>query len=322
VFGIGRHAIMGGGDALPIQAIDVAPAQYAQFINRNHFALLIEMTLGVLLGILLKGRLSTRWKAALWIAVALSWFAIISANSRGGIVSSGGVIVLAVFLHLVTRGSRIVPGETREPDALVRRLKPVLAVTVLIAVLSGTLIVSIALIGGEDTVSRFENADRELATIDGRASRLEIWLSTTRLIAAFPLLGSGFGAYARAITPYDTASGGGQVVRQAHNEYLEITAAGGMVGALLALIFVGLVVRRAVQRFNSRDRLEKAIGFGAALGMSGVMLHSFVDFGLHVQINSLVFVLLVVLATAQVKGGRRRRRLPDDQTAPRFKAAK
>lgn len=320
LFGIGRHAIVGGGDALPIIAIDVAPAQYAQFINRNHFALLMEMTLGVLLGMLLKGRVSTRWKAALWIAVALIWFAIISANSRGGIVSSGGVIVLAVFVHFVTLGSRSGAGETRAADSVARRLKRVLPVAALIALLSGTLVVSVALIGGENTVSRFENADRELATIDGRASRLEIWLSTTRLIAAFPIVGSGFGAYERAITPYDTASGGGQVVRQAHNEYLEITAAGGVVGALLALIFVGLVVRRAVQRFNSRDRLEKAIGFGAALGMSGVILHSFVDFGLHVQINSLVFVLLVVLATAQVKEGRRSRRSPDNQTARRFEA--
>jgi len=79
----------------------------------------------------------------------------------------------------------------------------------------------------------------------------------------------------------------------------------------LTLLFLGLIVRRVVQRFSDRGRLEKAIGFGAALGMFGVFLHSFVDFGLHVQINSLVFVLLIVLATAGLKDRRRRRRSAD-----------
>ncbi|MEO8042543.1 MAG: O-antigen ligase family protein, partial [Acidobacteriota bacterium] len=316
LFGVCRQAIMGVGDTLPIKAVDVAPAQYAQFINRNHFALLVEMTLGVLLGLLLKAGLSTRSKAALGIIIALCWFAIISANSRGGIISSGGVIILAAFLHFVTRTSPLELGEKQPTNSLTRRLRPLLAVTALIVVLSGTLIVSVALIGGETTVSRFETTDREFTAVDGRASRSEIWHSTLRLIAAFPLMGSGFGAYEKAIMSYDTASGGRQVVRQAHNEYLEIVAGGGVVAALLTLLFLGLTVGRVVQRFNDRGRLEKAIGFGAALGMSGVLLHSFVDFGLHVQINSLVFVLLIVLATAPVKGGRRRRRSLDDQKAP------
>jgi O-antigen ligase len=310
VFGVIRHAIMGGGDILPIQVIDVAPAQYAQFINRNHFALLVEMTLGILLGLLLKARLSAPWKALLAITIAFCWFAIISANSRGGITSSGGVIILAAFVHFLTRTSRLEPGERQSTSSL-GRLKMVLAVAGLIVVLSGTLIVSVALIGGDTTVSRFERTDRDFATVEGRASRLEIWRSTMRLIAAYPFIGSGFGAYALSITPFDTTSGRGQVIQQAHNEYLEIVAAGGVVAALLTLLFLGLIVRRVVQRFSDRGRLEKAIGFGAALGMFGVFLHSFVDFGLHVQINSLVFVLLIVLATAGLKDRRRRRRSAD-----------
>ena len=308
MFGVGRHAIMAGGYALPIQVIDVAPAQYAQFINRNHFALLMEMTLGVLLGLILKAPLATRSKVALGILIAFCWFAIISANSRGGIVSSAGVIILAAFVHFFTRNVHVESGKRRPASSLGNRLMPIIAGTTLIAVLTGTLIVSVALIGGETTVSRFETTDRDFATVEGRASRLEIWRSTMKLIAASPLVGSGFGAYSVAITPYDTASGPKQIIRQAHNEYLEVVAGGGMIAGLLTLLFFGLTVRRVVQRFNERDSLEKAIGFGAALGMSGVMLHSFVDFGLHVQINSLVFVLLIVSATRSVKVTRRRRR--------------
>ena len=134
-----------------------------------------------------------------------------------------------------------------------------------------------------------------------------------RLISASPLSGSGFGAYSVAITPYDTASGASQLIHQAHNEYLEIIAGGGIIAGALALLFLGLAVKRIVQRFNERGRFERAIGFGAGLGMAGVMLHSFVDFGLHVQINALVFVSLIVLAAARVNSARRLRRSPEDK---------
>ena len=311
LFGVSRQLLIGMADSLPLGVVDIAPAQYAQFLNRNHFALLIEMTLGLLLGLLLKARLSTRWKVALWPTIGLCWFAIISANSRGGIMSAAGVIILAVFTHFVTRTSRLESGEKRPTNPL-GRLKPIFVVSALIALLFGTLIVSVALIGGETTVGRFERTSREFAAVEGRATRLEIWQSTVRLITAFPLVGSGFGAYGHAITPYDTASGANQVVRQAHNDYLEIAAGGGAAAALLTLLFLGLLIRRVIQRFNNRGRLEKAIGFGAALGILGALVHSFVDFGLQVQINSLVFVLLVVLAVAPVRGRHRRRRFSGD----------
>ena len=311
LFGLGRQPLMGAADSLPIRVVDIAPAQYAQFLNRNHFALLIEMTLGVLLGLILKARLSKRWKVALWPMIALCWFAIIAANSRGGIMSAAGVIILAVFIHFVTRTTRLDPDDKRSGNS-VGRVRTIFVVTALSALLFGALIVSVALIGGETTVSRFERTGREFADVDGRATRLEIWHSTMRLIAASPLVGSGFGAYGHAITPYDTASGGSQVVRQAHNEYLEIVAGGGAAAALLTLLFLVVVIRRFIQRFNDRGTLEKAIGFGAALGMLGALLHSLVDFGLHVQLNSLVFVLLIVLAVAPVRGRHRRRRFSGD----------
>ena len=41
---------------------------------------------------------------------------------------------------------------------------------------------------------------------------------------------------------------------------------------------------------------------GACAGLFGVAVHSTVDFGLHVTINSLVFVALIVIAVAEVGG--------------------
>jgi hypothetical protein len=35
-------------------------------------------------------------------------------------------------------------------------------------------------------------------------------------------------------------------------------------------------------------------------GIFGVLLHSMVDFGLHIIINALIFIVLVVIATARI----------------------
>ena len=281
---------------------DISSAQYAQFVNRNHFALLIEMTLGILLGLILKASPSSAWKVSCWIIIALCWFVIISANSRGGIMSAAGVILFAALIHFVTNtyDSKSHMGE--RADSSRRSLKLALAIVPLMALLLGALIVSVSFVGGDTVVSRFEKTDKEFAPIDnGGSSRIEIWQSTISLIRTFPVSGVGFGAYGKAITAFDASSNGEQPIEEAHNEYLEIVASGGILAAILTLLFLGVLLNRTIQQLKCRKGFERAICLGALLGISGVLLHSVVDFGLHVLINALVFVLLIVLATARLE---------------------
>jgi hypothetical protein len=295
LFGIYRQ-VFPGDTNLPLNELNAAEGSYAQFSNRNHFALLIEMTFGLLLGLVLKARLSPAVKISFWIMIGVCWSVIIFANSRGGMISAMGMILLAVFMHFLAGKGNESSGEAPgRPGA--RILKPVLIAGVLSTVLLGILTVSIAFIGGDTVVSRFENTNREFnPTADGGASRAEIWQATMRVIGAYPITGAGFGGFSYAITEFDTYSNGRQRVLQAHNEYLEV-AASGAVAIILTAAFLLILLRKVYRSFAAGGQLERAISFGAVTGIAGVLLHSVVDFGLHVYINAIVFVLLIVLAT-------------------------
>jgi hypothetical protein len=47
---------------------------------------------------------------------------------------------------------------------------------------------------------------------------------------------------------------------------------------------------------SSQDVYYRAACLGALTGMFGVVVHSFVDFGLHITINALLFLTLLVIA--------------------------
>jgi O-antigen ligase len=159
----------------------------------------------------------------------------------------------------------------------------------------------IASIGGDAVVTRIEQIDREIGTVQqSRVNRAGIWESTLEMIRDRPLLGSGFGAYGAAITKYDNANGHFQL-EQAHNDYLEILSNGGAVAGVLFLIFAIIVAARLIANLNSSDGFRRACCFGATVGIVGVAIHSFVDFGLHVLVNALVFIALIVIGTSKME---------------------
>ena len=275
---------------------------YAQFFNRNHFVLLLEMAFGLLLGILIKGELSQKLKFWGWFFAAIMIYAAITANSRGGIISFAALILCAVAVHLVTRNERLNSDSeiTYRPLAnasrLVRKIAIVFAQCVLVFAM---IVITIAFVGGDDVITRIASLKAEVEPIDSKkVNRNFIWHSTLDLIKTEPVLGVGFGGYATGITRVDTSSGN-HSPQQAHNDYLEILANGGVIGFVLFGAFGALVVSRTLKNLKSSDRLTKSSCFGAAIGIFGVLIHSFVDFGLHIMINALIFAVLVVIATTK-----------------------
>jgi hypothetical protein len=64
--------------------------------------------------------------------------------------------------------------------------------------------------------------------------------------------------------------------------------------------FVIVLIWFARQRLRSGDCFRRSACLGALTGIFGVAIHSFFDFGLHPTANALVFMALVVIATAKV----------------------
>ena len=270
VFGILRQTTQQQtGFILPL----LKPNQgYGQFINKNHFAYLMEMAFGLGLGIALAGHVK-RERLLIYFALLLPiWTGLVLANSRGGILAMVTQIVVTA-LFLMRRQSVV--------------LKAVLIVVLVVGILFGTLWV-----GGDRLASNFEAATSELSTTRAGASRNEIWRATLKMFAAHPILGVGLGGYWIGITAYHDASGL-MTPQEAHNDYLELLSSGGVIGFAIGVWFVVAVVRAARRNTN-------IVWLGAILGIVGVAAHSLVDFGLHILVNAVVFLALIAMVTTKI----------------------
>jgi O-antigen ligase len=281
---------------------------FGQFMNRNHFALLMEMSLGPALG--LAFYIGHGLKRYLYAAAAfLICVALVLANSRGGIVSMLGQFGFLAWMAFSRLSGQSAVHDARDQlsggQSFWRRSRLLALRCLLILILLGAALSSVLLLGGEPVRHRLESVPDEFlsqrADIENRTPRrLEIWTSTLRLIEAHPWLGSGFGAYKTAIMKYFPATSDWQP-QQAHNEYLEFAAGGGVIGGALAIWFVLVLIRNARSCLQNTDALRSAVCLGALVGLVGVGIHSMVDFGLHMTVNALISCGLIALATAKVQ---------------------
>jgi O-antigen ligase len=144
-------------------------------------------------------------------------------------------------------------------------------------------------------------AQRVAATLSTPASdpigRLTIWRETARLMRAFPVFGTGQGTFADAMFVYQQTSR--QVLfNQAHNEYLQIATEGGAV--LLVLVVAGLVLlaRTVRYRLMAHDGSHQYVRMGAGAALAAVCVQSIWETGLRAPANLLLFAVLAGLAAA------------------------
>jgi O-antigen ligase len=278
---------------------------YGQFINRNHFAFLMEMAFGLVLGLVVGGGVS-RERVLIYVSFAMPiWFALVLSNSRGGIFSMLGQLLFAALMFTMVRRPQFEADSNRASNWWLWRFRSSIATRILLGLcLLIAVAVSVIWIGGDQLASRFDTGQNEAGVekvdLHQGESRAEVWRSTWALIKDYPLAGVGFGGYWAVIPKYHDASGE-LTPQQAHNDYLEILASGGLIGVALCCWFVFAFARTARVEFGSKDSFRRAACFGALVGLFGVAVHSLFDFGLHVTINALIFIVLIVLATARVR---------------------
>ncbi len=250
----------------------------------------MEMAFGLGLGIILGGGVK-RDRVMIYVALLFPiWIALVLANSRGG--------VLAMMTQIVTTVLLLASFREYELPKLARSFafKTILLVVLIAGVLVGTLWV-----GGDRLATNFEATTSEFTPNTTRegASRNEIWRATIKMFAAHPIAGVGLGGYWIGITAYHDASGL-MTPQEAHNDYLELLSSGGVIGFALGIWFVLAVVRTTRKNLVIDTGYMRAVRLGAMLGIVGVAAHSFVDFGLHIMTNAVVFVTLIMLATTTV----------------------
>jgi O-antigen ligase len=282
---------------------------YGQIISRNQFAFMMEMALGLSLG--LAAARSTRHASRLfYLAAALpACAALILANSRGGILT---MLCQLLFISALAAPSWLSQrGARDEADAKARGLRRrafALAARVVVAAALVVLVsIAVVWVGGERVVSNLSTVGEELSAQNEEAAtrwntrRVDIWRATWEMFRENPVAGVGMGGYWAAIPRYHDASGE-YIPQQAHNDYLELLASGGVIGSVIFLCFVFIFLRRARETLRSGDAFRRAACTGALAAIFGVAVHSLFDFGLHMTANAALFVALVAVATADVRG--------------------
>lgn len=270
------------------------------FVNRNHLAGYLEMTLAIGIGLML-ATLSRRpshsfrdWlrsfvgtllssKARLRIMLAIMVIALVLTRSRMGNTAFFTSLAIAGVIGLVGLWWL-----TRQGKISRFAMKPISILFVsLIAI---DLFIVGAWFGIDKVKDRIEN------TSFATEIRDEVDINTIDHWRDFTLTGSGGGTFAEVFPHYKSALFPGYI-DHAHNDYLELGSEYGIIGIVLLGVAVLLSLSQAIQsQFIRRSYFMRGIGFASSMGIVAILVHSTVDFNLHIPSNAALFIVLLGFA--------------------------
>jgi O-antigen ligase len=258
---------------------------YGPFVNSNHFAAAIELSLPAAL-VLLAAALrnlpqpgAVRQRAAVQalasaVVVVVAVAAVLRSSSRGGALFLATALVLTSVWWLRPTGGRRWPW-----------------------VAGAAVLLSTAATLAWTRLPELRDSFSALLVVEGVEgnTRWDLWTGTVRSFARSPVVGSGLGSY-RHVIGLDKPATGTAVLEQAHNDWLEWVSTTGVVGMMvLALFLFGLTVsldpgRVRRLRFDLRYPLA-----GAAAVLMATALHEIVGFGLQTPLNRYLLAVWIGL---------------------------
>ena len=267
------------------------------FVNRNHLAGYLELTLACGIGLLLALRDGRpfRWvnvlellmgpKARLRLALVVMVIALVMTHSRMGNTAFFAALLLVGGLFV------LLDREHRLRNSLI---------------LASIVVIDILVISQYFGLEKLK--DRVLSTrihdvvVDGEVVqqaneiRDDVFIYALPLLKDKPLTGQGAGSFEAVFPKYPGAD-----IRlhfdHAHNDYLQFAIEHGLIGMLPLLGFVLLALWRALQAMWRRESLYRSgVGFGAAMGIVAIGVHSSTDFNLQIPANAATLVVVCAIA--------------------------
>jgi O-antigen ligase len=273
LFGI-LHHFTDNGRLYWIREPHYSSYSFGPYVNRNHFAGLMELILPLGLA-LLAGRAVRRDKV--WLVAVLTVIpvgALFLSASRGGIAA---LLVQCLLLIYLLRG---------------RGQRPVgLGVAALFLAVA---IAFVGWLGAGAFLDRFSTLPEDEL---GHGFRLRMIEDSLRVARAHPWTGTGLGTLVTVYPQFQSVYSA-KVVDHAHNDLAELLAETGLPGGVLAFAFLALLGRNGLARVRA-DALPFALSLrtGCLVACAGYLVHSLVDFPFHIPANSILFGLLAGLAT-------------------------
>ena len=277
IFAILQH-LTSNGKLYWFREIRSGGLPFGPYVNRNHFAGFAELVLPLALIPLVLGRVRReRWPVVGLFAV-LPIGALFLSASRGGIVSFGaelGVLALVMILRR-TMGKQLLAGGA------------VLLVALLL----------VSWLGVGQILERLSSVQLLEVSSGKRASmRRDTW----RIFLDHPFVGTGLGTLQLVYPPYESLYDG-KIVNHTHNDYLEVLAETGLLGGICCAWFLGVLLVQSLERLRQfNNSFSGALQLSGLVACSGFLVHSLVDFNLHIPANALLFFLMAHLATAEIQ---------------------
>ena len=273
------QSVLGFQQHLASQSLEdpAAPFAHGSFVNRDHFAALLEGCYGLALGLTLAMLAERNWKR--WIegresAITVATL-LVGASCAAAIVfsySRMGIIVLAamtVALLLLT---------------LIRNRMA----AVLLGVAGAAAAFAVSAAGLRGLYARFA----ELIAQHGDPGRLAIWRDTLRIVPDFLWAGCGLGAFPFVFhrsEPYLPLKG----IDHAHSDYLELLLELGLPAALLLFGSIAYVFLHTLWKLPATpDSKLRWTALGCLLGAGGIFFHAAVDFPLQIPAVGAVAAVL------------------------------
>jgi O-antigen ligase len=249
---------------------------YGSYVNHNHYAGLMEMLTPIPLIVSLTGGISGRSRVLALSAAAVMASTIFLSGSRGGMAAFAAQMILLATLLLKRRKNWTAP-----------------------LALSGFLSLSLVLLlwlGGSDLAQRLTSVHNNAHTELSAATRLTIDRDAMNIFTDRPTAGWGLGTFG-VIYPGFSSLSTNLKVGMAHNDYLQLLVETGAVGFIIALWFLAALFRSALGKLNHLQlATNAAVTLAALLGVSGILVHSFVDFNLQIPANAAMFYVLCMVA--------------------------
>jgi O-antigen ligase len=269
-----------------LQASKFGGRVYGPYVNHNHYAGLMEMLVPIPLVFAFSRFAHQRER---WIAASVAAFmagTIFLSGSRGGMVAF--VAELAVFVLFVFR-------ERQQKRA-------VLLLSAFLLILIGV----IAWSGGRDVKERIATLSNQQSDLSNDI-RLQIDRDTLRMVRERPFLGWGQGTFAD-VYPRFRSFYTDSLVNAAHNDYLQALSETGIAGLAAVIWFLIATFRPALRKSGKwTSNLNGAVSLAAILGITGILVHSFVDFNLQIPANAVLFYSLCTLAAMEPRFSTHRR---------------
>jgi O-antigen ligase len=127
--------------------------------------------------------------------------------------------------------------------------------------------------------------------------RLRIARDTLHMVSEHPWLGYGAGTY-EFVYPAFRSYTSRFVIDHAHNDYLETLAETGIIGLSMVFMFIVLLYRGAVLSLFKRTSSRTGPRMAALIGCTGLVMHSFTDFNMHIPANAALFLVMAAIATS------------------------